>query len=378
MLKFDRNCTGRMRSPAEHPTLGGTRHEVVRLLASLCFVALLFGAPLADTAAQNNAPTSPTPTQVIQFLSQTIDWYRQSQQEQHIATEPVDLGFLADNRRMAAQIVRLSFDFARQEEQQQRAAQTKPGSVAAPNANASQYDSLVRAANDADRKVQETQSELDSLKKPRAAANSGKRRQLDTQVAELQSELALFQARQQALHSMLEFAGSASGAGGGTSLRAQIEELARAVPPALSGTNGNETTPAPEPQSLAKSNSGKSSPSGMWALTAELFRLSSKRSTLSNDTRATDALTRSAKDVRAPLIALLKELIQRGNEIATQADTSDQDQLAAEKKQLDALTADFKQLSLSSYWTYTKGVFRIGRPKYRPTSRRTLRLCLPG
>jgi small-conductance mechanosensitive channel len=310
----------------------------------LALAFVLLAATLADTLAQSPAPTDPSPTQIIQFLSQTIDWYRQTQQEQHIATEPVDLGFVADNRRMGAQIVRLAFDFARQEEQQ-LAKQAKTSSSTGPSASASQYETLSRATADADQLVQQTQAELDTLKQPLATATSVKRRQLKTLIAETESELSLFQARQQALHSMLEFASGASGAVGTTGLRAQIEELARAVPPSVSGANGNESTPTTDQQLVAKGGNTKSSLTGMWGLTAELFQLSSKRTTLSNELRATEALEHTAKDVRAPLITHLKQLIQTGNQLAKQADTSDQAALAQEKQQLDALTVEFKQVS---------------------------------
>jgi len=80
-----------------------------------------------------------TPSQIVQFLSQTIDWYRQTQQEQHIATEPGDLGFVADNRRMAAQVVRLAFEFARAEEQQQ-AKPSKANAAVTSTGSVSQYE----------------------------------------------------------------------------------------------------------------------------------------------------------------------------------------------------------------------------------------------
>lgn len=307
----------------------------------LAFV--LFAATLVDTVAQGTPPTDLTRQQIIQFLTQTIDWYRQTQQEQHIATEPADLGFVADNRRMADQVVRLAFEFARQEEQQR--AKAKAGSAAAPNANVSQYDSLSKAASDADQLVRQTQEEVNSLKQRLPTVLPSKRRQAETQIAETESELGLFQARQQALHSMLDFASGASGVGA-TGLRAQIEELARAVPPSVSSTSGNENPPPTEQPSVAKSaSSDKAAPTGMWGLTAELFRLSSKRSVLSNDLRATEALDQTSKDVRGPQVTQLKQLIQSGNELAKQADTSDQSALAQEKQQLDTLTAEFKQVS---------------------------------
>ena len=299
---------------------------------------------LAGIVAQNPPATDPSSGEIVQFLTQTIDWYRQTQQQQHIATEPADLGFLADDRRMADQITHLAFDFARQEEQRQ-AKQARTTSNATPSANVSQNDALNKAANDADQLVQQTQAELDSLKKQSATVSAAKKRYLENQIAETESELALFQARQQALHSMLEFASGASGAGGGSGLRAQIEELARAVPPAVSGINVGENTSPNQQPSTKGSNSNKPTPSGIWGLTTELFRLSSKRSVLTNGLRATDALEHTSMQVRQPLRAHLKQLIQSGNQLAQQADTSDQSALAQEKQQLDSLTIEFKEAS---------------------------------
>jgi small-conductance mechanosensitive channel len=241
--------------------------------------------------------------------------------------------------------VRLAFEFARGEEQQQ-AKSSKANAVVNPSVSVSQYESLSRAAARADQLVQ-TQTELESLQHSSQAAPPAKRRHLQIQLAELQSELGLFQARQQALHNMLDFASGASGAGGATSLRAQIEELARAVPPTVSGTSVNEPGSATDQQPAVKAadTSNKPSPTGMWAMTADLFRLSSKRTVLSNDLRVTQVLENSSKQLRAPLVAHLKQLIQNGDQLAKQADTGDQNALAQEKQQLDALTAEFKPIS---------------------------------
>jgi small-conductance mechanosensitive channel len=316
---------------------------VVRWLA---LVVVFLAITPAGSVGQSNPPTDPSPSQIVQFLSQNIDWYRQTQQEQHIATEPGDLGFVVDNRHMAAQVVGLAFEFARAEEQQP-AKPSKANVAAAPNSSVSEYENLSRAAAGADQLVQETQTELESLQHTLETAPPAKRRHLQIQIAEVQSELGLFQARQQALHNMLSFASGASGGGGTTSLRAQIEELARAVPPAVSGTSVSEPGSAADQQPAVKAGdtSNKPSPTGMWALMADLFRLSSKRTVLSNDLRVTQALENSSKQLRAPLVAHLKQLIQNGDQLAEQADTSDQNALAQEKQQLDTLTAEFKQTS---------------------------------
>ena len=323
------------------------RNSVVTSYICAALLSVLFLITPFATAQTNNSIqpwAGSSPAEVIQFLGETIDWYRQSQQEQRIASEPGDLGFAADNRRMADQIVKLAFDFARQQEQQ---LSKRSSGQSSPNASdaGSRIESLSRLAAQADALVQQTQAELQSLKERLDSTPASKRKQLQTQIAEVQSELGLFQARQQALHNLLDFAGGASKAGG-TSLRAQIDELARAVPAALSSSNPGEATPSDSSQgSKANDVSVKTTPDGMWALATDLFRLSSKRGVLSSSSRATEELQRNAKELRSPLVAQLKQLIQAGDQLTKQADTSDPNELLQEKAQLDELTVQFKQVS---------------------------------
>jgi small-conductance mechanosensitive channel len=274
-----------------------------------------------------------------------VDWYRQTQLEQHIASEPGELGFVTDNRRTAAQIVRLAFDFARQHEEE-LAKRSRANTSANPTSAPSQYQSLVSNAAAADQLVQQTQSEVDSLKQKLERASPSKRGQLQVQLAETQSELGLFQARQQALHSMLEFASGAATGGNATSLRAQIDELAHTVPAAVSGNGAADSSSGTEQQQAKTSEiSLKAPPSGMWELAADLFRLSSKRGSLANELGSTDALQHASAQLRAPFVNRLKQLIQTGNQLAQQADTSNQSGLLQEKQQLDALTTEFKQVA---------------------------------
>jgi small-conductance mechanosensitive channel len=339
-----------LKRPARYSELKmRSRHKRSNLSFSAAALTLaltvLASAQTETGPAGTSPPQDPTAQQIVQFLSQNIDWYRQTQQEQHLVAEPVDLGFVADNRRLAGQIVRLAFEFARQEDQRQTK-QAKAPSVSPSSGGSSANESLSRSAASADQLVQQTQAELESLKQRSETASASKRRQLATQIAELQSELGLFQARQQALHGMLDFASRVS-SGGKTGLRSQIEELASAVPAAVSGSGVNDNLGAADQQQNAKADQAvtQTSPTGIWSLTADLFRLSSKRSFLSGELRATGELQQSNSQMRAPLVARLKQLLQSGDELAKQADTSDQNALAQEKQQLDALTIEFKQVS---------------------------------
>src|ERR1044071_7025576 len=80
-------------------------------------IASFLAVAIAAGIAQNNSAASDTTAsngeEIIPFLNQTIEWYRQITIQQQLATEPSDVLFLNDNRQIADQVVRLSFDFAR-------------------------------------------------------------------------------------------------------------------------------------------------------------------------------------------------------------------------------------------------------------------------
>lgn len=92
---------------------------------------------------------------------------------------------------------------------------------------------VAQALQKVEQKVQETQGELQSVREKLTQAGGTRRTALAAQAAELQSELGLLDARRDAIESMVEFVNSSSSGNSG-GLRAQIEELARSVPAALS------------------------------------------------------------------------------------------------------------------------------------------------
>src|SRR6185312_9977067 len=56
------------------------------------------------TLSQGTSDNAPDPSDVIQFLNQTIGWYRQLADEQEIATESSDLVVTSENRQTADQV----------------------------------------------------------------------------------------------------------------------------------------------------------------------------------------------------------------------------------------------------------------------------------
>ena len=51
---------------------------------------------------------------VVDFLGETIAWYRQLETEERLAIEPAEALFVDDDRQMALQIARLAFQYAGQ------------------------------------------------------------------------------------------------------------------------------------------------------------------------------------------------------------------------------------------------------------------------
>lgn len=308
------------------------------------------GSPSKPATASSSSPAAPANARlpqdngrIIDFLSRTVSWYHQRAAEQKLATEPSDLAFLQENSRLADQVVQQAFDYARSEVQLQSRVRSQQAAPQQEGANTSQYQRLNQALQKIEQQIQDTQSELQSSREKLARATPARRRTLQSQVDELESELGLLNARHDALQTMTEFVAS-SGSGNRVGLRAQVDELARSVPPALSGLSpGNSgANSAPSSSSIPAVNS-KPQPGGIWGLATDLIHVSNKVHSIDDELYATDLLSKSADDLRSPLVGQLGDLIRQGDQAFAAADTSAN--LAQQTQQIDLLTENFKQVT---------------------------------
>ncbi|PYV08672.1 MAG: hypothetical protein DMG07_25115, partial [Acidobacteria bacterium] len=189
-------------------------------------------APAQTDKGGNSSPT-PDPGKIIQFLSSTVSWYRQLAVEQKAATEPADVTFVQENRRIADQVVPLAFEYARNQARLQARQSANPQQAPQQSGGSGQNQRLAQAAQKVEQDLKDTKAELDSFRAKLAETPEARKRLLQTQIAEAQSEVALLEARRDALQSMIEFANTSNTGTGAVGLRAQIEELARSVPAAL-------------------------------------------------------------------------------------------------------------------------------------------------
>lgn len=288
---------------------------------------------------------------IISFLNQTIVWHRQLTSQQQLVREPSDAIFLHDSHEIADQVVHLSFDFARAEARMM----VSQGKTAAPSgqpAPPSQYQNLIDLTARSNQRVKQTQADLETLKQQLNSATGRKRQVLESRIAETQSELDLMIARRDSVQSILEFAsGTAASSSGGAGLLAQIEELARgthggnadeaAHPAAKSGEASPDTTPV----AIATAGDRKTESEGILSLTTDLLDLRRRLHLLDASLEMTDALLQSSRGMRAPMMARIREMARRGDSMAATPDSQDTAVLAQQRKELDAMTASFRQLT---------------------------------
>src|SRR6516164_342071 len=166
-------------------TRGYTIKPLSKLILLPCIIA---GA--STLAAPQDTSTVPDSAKVIQFLNQTIDWYRTVGTEQQISVDKNVVTVGTDNRQMANQIVRLAFDFARAEADSISRA-NKPNATPEEAAGAAHDRALVGLQAKLDKQTQDAKSELETLRQQLPSTTGKKRQQLQSQIAEVQAELDL-------------------------------------------------------------------------------------------------------------------------------------------------------------------------------------------
>ena len=308
-------------------------------------MALIIGAGVGFCQDQPSADVSST--ELLQFLNQTIDWYRQMDRQRQMATEPDQLLLVNENMQITNQVAWLAFDFARAEAESADK-QSGISQTVDQGSNSSRYQSLRRLSETLDKKIRASREEIESLRQKMATATGRQRNALQSKIAESESELDLALVRKESLHSMVEFVGGTSANGlGATGLRQKIEALARSIPAAMSkpSSKPEDSSPQEQPHPASLASTWKPEPASVWGLAMDLFVLSRQNKALADAIQQTDSLAQNSKTLRSPLVSRLKEMSRHGDELAKQADLADQTELAQTKKEFDTLTAQFKQTS---------------------------------
>jgi hypothetical protein len=311
---------------------------IIVLIPSVLFVAVLTAGLSAEVSPV--ASDLPSNQQVLAFLTESIDWYRHRAVERQIATDPVDLVFLEDNRQLAGQIVQLSFDFARADASLAAAspANNQKGSAAAASASSPDMAQLFQMEENVATAAQQASQEIEAIKQKLPATRGAERRKLQAALDTAQSRLEVLQAGSTTLRQLPDFMRTFGGRETGD-LQSSIDDLARTVPDVIGLTAAGSQRQTSDFPSVSKPRD-----SGILGLISEVSALGRKLSILDDEMRLTDKLRQSSDNLRLPLIASInKRRLPLGATNDLQA--SDLGALQQEKARLDELATLIKSLA---------------------------------
>jgi small-conductance mechanosensitive channel len=313
----------------------------LRLVAGIiCMVAVSF----LGTAQTDSAPPSAPPNaqDILDFLNQSITWHQQATLQEAIASEPAGVILAHENRKLADQIVRFSFEFARG--QANLLASSAAPEPAKKSDGTPRYQNLANVVARSETQIKQRQDQLDGLQQKLGSARPGARRQIELHIAEVESEIDLLRTRATLLRNMMDFASGASGGSG--NLRAQIDELARTVPAVDKASQQTSTDTADTTGSDVTVAAARSlEPSGIIALISNINRNNRKLRSIDRAATLTEELAEKSKGLRSPYRAEIRELTKRGDELANREEATDVSALQQQKSQIDALTAKLKSRS---------------------------------
>jgi Mechanosensitive ion channel len=301
-----------------------------------CFYLLVLEIFTLGLSAQVSPPASDLPSnqQVIAFLTESIDWFHHCAIERQIATEPVDLMFLEESRPSAAEILQLSFDFAR--------ADAQSSSAQADNAkeigkSAPELAQFVQLQDKTELQRRQASEEMEVIKDQLKTARSANRRKLQAALDATQSRLDVLNAGLATIGQSVDFMRAFTSRETGD-LASTIDDLARTVP----DVSGPKLV-APAAQNLALFLSAKLGDSGVLALSSEVSALGRKLNILDDEIRRTESLRQYSDALRNPLLASINKRLPALAENALQA--SDLPELQQQKAKLDEFAALVKALS---------------------------------
>lgn len=293
-------------------------------------------APASESAVPSAAAT-PAPadaTAIIAYLSEVISWYRHLAVEAQLIREPEETLFYSNDVQTANQIISLAFVYARA--QAAYNAKVEPEAPQPPaHAGSLGLSDLRQKSAQANAAVVSAQKRLKDLQAGLAKAPAASRATLNSQIAAVQSEVELAQARADALSAMAEFvAGSSKSRAEGTGLAAQIDELEQSVPQVNSGAS------KVVPQTAEQPGVG-----GIIGMISNLLDLQSQSQSLEATAALTTQLLQRVNAMRAPLIAVLQKLDQHGVDLANLSKTGNLNDLRERSTSYQSLIDAHKQIT---------------------------------
>ena len=323
-----------------------------RRFARVCALLLVIGAL---SAAQDGKPAAQTPpaqppsnsasslpplqldtNAALHHLNQVISWYRHATTGIRDVGLPSDAIYQDNAKTLGAQAVQLAFESAKAESAV-ITAQQKSG--ASPSAETTQQQTLEQAKTKTSSQIDEMQSQLEAINAQLPKTRGAKHDTLVSQRDAMQSEIGLQKARLDAIQKMASFVETNGETGRG--IEGDINRLGQSIPEVLGRTN-------PPPPAAAKPTPTKPGLANSGGLVGDAMTLYDYMSTvheIDNIIKETEFTRNIVDQLRTPLRASLRATFAQSEQLASQANAADPQQLQGERQKFQQLTDRFKQLT---------------------------------
>lgn len=284
---------------------------------------------------------------IIRLLEESADWYKVQQGTEALASGQRESAFKESLTRNGENTLRRTIDFATAETQLATLPSDKPAGDQANSQPANQPTgraaTLLAAAAQNDQKTSDLQAALRDTNAKIARASGRSRAALLALRDKQSSERDLAKAQSDLLKTL---AGLYSGAKavGAVTLSSRIDEFQKLLPDTSATQKAGAKVVVAD---TAKPDDGVDGTysDGIFGLGAEALDLVHKQGKISDIGRQSNTMRDAVQDLLGRLRDQLRAAASQGDTIAKSANSGDLNALGDQKRALDALVANFKQLS---------------------------------
>lgn len=294
---------------------GVRRERRHKMRAWLGVTALVFAGVAAIATAAISQTVAPTGTQatsiqalkgqdgaILEHLNAAIQFYRTVNEPMQKAGEPNDVVYREQAIAQAAQVGQLAFESAKAE-----AALIASGAGAGASNDEQQRIQTALAANE--QRIKDLEAREKTLDGRIGEASGKTAAQLDQERQQVHAALELARAIDAAMHRITE----TSGARGATGLAADVSRLEQSIPE----LKGNSKT-SPPPMTTIDSALSE----GVTTQSMVLLHLVETLHALQTTLVANDRLKAQATEVRAPMLSIVRGLVEQGQQLSAQTEAA--------------------------------------------------------
>jgi len=311
------------------------------ILLGAAFVVRLALAKSAQPTQSTQSTSQLNPDAVLNHLDAVINWYHNITTNVPNSGQPSDAIYRSNAQSLAAEAVRLAFQSAEAEaavisEQTAPPAQNVPEP---PSANGQQNFSQMQAKIAST--VASTESQIQQLDSEIVRSVSRRREALVSKRDKLQGELELDHAMQDAINKLAKFESATESAS--TGLLGKVNQLKRSVPDVF-GNTGEQKPATPATSSQA----GIGNSEGLIGQSLALYRQIRAMHQVDQFSNEVSSVRDIVQGLRKPLRDALTADVQRGRDLANQAESSNPAQDQSVRQQFQDITGHFRKLADAS------------------------------